>query len=98
MGENAVQKLVLVVGLALAFAGSALAGNGPSSTVYGNKGANVVKVTNVKPAAPVKVTNVKPATGGTLPFTGVDLTVALVGGMTLLGTGIVLRRASRKND
>lgn len=36
------------------------------------------------------------AGGGTLPFTGLDVVLLVAGGGTLLGTGFVVRRLSRR--
>jgi hypothetical protein len=38
------------------------------------------------------------ASSGTLPFTGFELGIALVAGVALVGTGLVLRRASRGSE
>ena len=74
--------------------GGASAANSPTNAVYGNAGEKVVKAKTVVKST----TATKPAaTTGTLPFTGADLTIALVGGMALLGTGYSLRRASRRS-
>lgn len=35
---------------------------------------------------------------GTLPFTGLDVALLAVGGGTLLGAGVVVRRLSRRLD
>ncbi len=35
---------------------------------------------------------------GTLPFTGLDVALLAVGGGTLLGAGVVVRRLSRRID
>lgn len=72
-------------------AGAAWADNGPSEDVYGNQGVKIVDATKASSAQPKQ-------TSGTLPFTGADLSIALVGGFVLLGTGFALRRASRQED
>lgn len=41
------------------------------------------------------VTTDTPTGGGTLPFTGADLTLMLLGGLALLGVGLGVRRVSR---
>ena len=38
------------------------------------------------------------ASAGSLPFTGLDLALIVVGGMALLVTGFLLRRAGRSRD
>jgi hypothetical protein len=80
--------LVVVFVALLVSAGAAWAGNGPSNAVYGNPAVKIVKAAAVKPAQ----------SSGTLPFTGMDLSIAIVGGVALLGTGLALRRASRRNN
>ncbi len=79
--------IVMSVAL-LVSAGAAWAGNGPSSTVYDDPAVKIVKAATVKPAQ----------ASGTLPFTGMDLSIAVIGGVALLGTGVALRRASRRRD
>ena len=74
--------------------GVAFAGNGPTNGVYGNSGEKVVKATTVVKGA-TKTVKSKPTTG-TLPFTGADLSIAVIGGIALFGTGFALRRASRQ--
>jgi hypothetical protein len=81
--------IVMSVAL-LVSAGAAWAGNGPSSSVYDNPAVKIVKAASVAPA-PAQAS-------GKLPFTGMDLSVALIGGVALLGTGVALRRASRRRE
>lgn len=45
-----------------------------------------------------KVTPHSDATSGTLPFTGLDVALLAVGGGGLLGTGLAVRRLSRRLD
>jgi hypothetical protein len=42
--------------------------------------------------------NVPSEPNGTLPFTGLDTTLLILGGGTLLGAGLVIRRMSRRLD
>jgi hypothetical protein len=39
-----------------------------------------------------------PTQSGTLPFTGLDVVLLVVGGGMLLGAGFVVRRVSRRLD
>jgi hypothetical protein len=39
-----------------------------------------------------------PTSSGSLPFTGLDLVLLVVGGGTLVGAGVVVRRLSRRAD
>jgi hypothetical protein len=43
-------------------------------------------------------TPVNTGSSGTLPFTGLDVALLAVGGGTLLGAGLVVRRISRRLD
>jgi hypothetical protein len=80
--------LALVVMGALAFSSVAIAAD-PAENAYGG-------LANEQQAAAEQ--NVAAAqSGGTLPFTGFQLGIALVAGVALVGTGLVLRRASRDN-
>jgi hypothetical protein len=66
-----------------------------SSTVLGGYGSNAAQpVVQVKGAKATSKTSAAPvtATSGTLPFTGSDLTLFVVGGVLLVGLGIGLRR------
>jgi hypothetical protein len=83
-----------VVAVALTFTASAFAGS--LTTAYAGKasgaqGAVKATVAKSQPA----VSKVAGKTAGTLPFTGVDLTVIVVGGTALLLVGFGLRRAAR---
>lgn len=76
---------VAVTALALAsgaFASSLSSGHGSTPKSSRTLGAKVIKKTALK--------------ANTLPFTGVDLGVAALGGFALLGIGFTLRRSSRK--
>jgi hypothetical protein len=69
----------------------------PSSEVQGVAGAShtVKKGTAQSPAAaPLSATH----TSGTLPFTGLQLTIAVALGAALLGGGFLLRRAAREGS
>ncbi len=49
-------------------------------------------------APPSTIATTPPTNDGTLPFTGLDIGLLAVGGGTLLGTGFVVRRLSRRLD
>ncbi len=81
--------IIAVAVTALALASGALAssltdGHGSTPTSSRTLGAKVTKKTFVK--------------AQTLPFTGIDLGVAALGGAALLGVGFTLRRSSRKSS
>ena len=97
----------IAVVLAAIAASSALAGNGPSSSVYGQSGTKVQKSISAKPvakaapagavAAKSSPTALAAARSGTLPFTGMDLGLVSVAGILLLGGGLTLRRVGRRS-
>jgi hypothetical protein len=85
----------------LALTASALAGGSLLSS-YGGQGTTPqVKVsTAAQNSAAAKPAAAKPAatkpSGGTLPFTGMDVGFVLAAGAVLLGAGLALRRGARK--
>ena len=91
---------LLAVVVAAAFASSALAaGNSPTATTYNTKGETIQKTVS-KPGSKVK-TAPKSSTRvrtGTLPFTGLDLGFIVAGGLVLVGTGVSLRRITRRTN
>jgi hypothetical protein len=81
---------VAVLVAALAVTAGALAGSGSLVSGYGGtKAANIT----VKPQHSSNSTS-----GGTLPFTGVDLGLAVGGAMALILVGTGLRRSARKSS
>jgi hypothetical protein len=98
----------LVVGLAavtvIALGAAPLAaGEDPNDTQYGNSSQNITQEQAPAVSEPgrtaVAGTSVgSAAPGGTLPFTGLDLGVALAVGAAALGGGVALRRAGRKAE
>ena len=87
-----VKKLAIYVAtaaVALAFAASALAGSA-DDPYYGQAAGAQAAVTKTNQAATKGATK-----GGTLPFTGLDLTFIVAGGVVLLLVGAGLRRAGR---
>jgi hypothetical protein len=88
---------LLAVVVAAAFASSALAGNSPTATTYNTKGETIQKTVS-KPGSKIKTapkSNTRVRTG-TLPFTGLDLGFIVAGGLVLVGTGVSLRRLTRR--
>lgn len=91
-----------IVGL-LAFATPVMAQSSPTQDAYGGVIAEVVtpsKPTTSKPPAAAPTQQVQaqqsasaPASGS-LPFTGMQVTLVLLAGAALLGGGFVLRRAT----
>jgi hypothetical protein len=76
---------LLVLGIALALPGGALAAGSSTGQAYNPQ-------TCTTPNTPTSVSD------GTLPFTGLDVVLLLVGGGTLLAAGFVVRRLSRRVD
>ena len=73
----------LVLCLALASAAPAFAQETPAQDAYsGEAGQHVTD----------------PTASGSLPFTGLNLTLAVVVGAGLLGTGLMLRRSTQKAE
>ena len=93
---------------ALALAGPAAAQNtSPTTDAYGDVAAEVVTPSQgsddqptqqvaAETAAPAPTAAAQPASAdeGSLPFTGLQATLVLLAGAALLGTGVVLRRAT----
>jgi hypothetical protein len=89
--------LILAVVLAAMFASSALAGGNSSATAtYEKRGTKVQKVVNKPKKAPKPTGHATVTSGGTLPFTGLDLAFIAGGGVLLVGMGVSLRRITRK--
>jgi hypothetical protein len=77
--------------LALALAPAALGAGGAASEGYGGAGGNVQNEVS-QGAAPSAV-----AHSGSLPFTGLDLALLVVGGVALVAVGVGVRRAARRS-
>jgi hypothetical protein len=92
--------LLLSLALMLAFASVAVAG--PRSDQYGDKVTTVTETKDVSgtlgATASAKSPTVVKAATGSLPFTGLQLGIAVVAGSALLGTGLVVRRVARQRD
>lgn len=80
---------IIIVGLALLVPGTALASG--SSTCQSYTG-ELCSVSNNNAAQSTPSTS---TASSTLPFTGLDVVLLAVGGGTLLGAGVVVRRLSR---
>jgi len=88
---------LLAVVVAAAFASSALAaGNSPTRTTYNTKGETIQKTVS-KPNTKLKTAPKANTRTGTLPFTGLDLGFIAAGGLVLVGTGVSLRRITRRS-
>jgi hypothetical protein len=90
----------LVAAIVLALVAVPLAAaTDPNDTQYGNPSS---QVSTEEPVTSVKgqtQSNAQPeAQPGTLPFTGLDLGVALGLGVVLVGGGVLLRRAGRRTE
>jgi hypothetical protein len=91
---------------ALALSAPAFAQQSPTQDAYGGVIAEVVTPSKPKPqpapaqevqaetAAPAAAAQPVQAEEGALPFTGLQATLVLLAGAALLGTGLVLRRAT----
>jgi hypothetical protein len=78
----------LAAGIALMAPGTALAESSSTCEAYNPQTCN-----SIEPQQPTTT-----STEGTLPFTGLDVALLAVGGGTLLGAGVVVRRLSRRLD
>jgi hypothetical protein len=76
--------VLLAVAIALMLPGAALAEN-PTCDAY-----------HPQLCETVSASTTSADTEGTLPFTGLDVALLVVGGGTLLGAGLVVRRLSRR--
>jgi hypothetical protein len=86
-----IKTAIVCVGMCLLLAGSALADTANDTTVQGYGG---------KPKVAAAVAEVKPSStgAGSLPFTGTDVTLLLVGGAAIGIVGFGIRRASRSRQ
>jgi hypothetical protein len=85
---------ILMVGAALALSAPATvmaAGDGSTCEAYNPQSCQAVNSTTA-----TRTTGTTGAVqAGTLPFTGLDVTWLLAGGVVLVGTGLAVRRVSR---
>lgn len=80
--------------LALSVAGNAMAAGSSSCSAYNPQTCSTVTTTTTPAVG--GVTTSQATTTSTLPFTGMDVALLLVGGAGLLGAGLVVRRLSRR--
>jgi hypothetical protein len=72
---------------------SPVSASSPADTQYGNP------LTQTTPnGAGASSHGLAPVSSGDLPFTGLDLGLAVAGGLTLAGLGLGLRRLSRRSS
>jgi len=92
-----ISALVGVLGvLALAVPSIAVAASS-TCQAYGPQTCSSVSNGNVSTGtSPGSTTTTNANSSGTLPFTGLDVVLLVVGGGTLLGAGFVVRRLSRR--
>ena len=89
--------IALALVAALASAAPAVAQNTPQQDAYGGVIAEVVTPSKPKPQQQVAAQQQAPvaaAPSSALPFTGLQVTLVLLAGAALLGTGLVLRRVT----
>jgi glucose/arabinose dehydrogenase len=90
--------IALALVVALATCAPALA-QSPQQSAYGGVIAEVVTPSKPKPkqqaAAQQAPTAAAQPTQSALPFTGLQVTLVLLAGIALLGTGLVLRRTTK---
>ncbi len=82
----------VIIGLALLFPSAALASGGSSTCQSYNPQLCSVASNSAAQNSPSATTA---SASSTLPFTGLDVVLLAVGGGTLLGAGVVVRRLSR---
>lgn len=86
---------VALCALMLAAPGTALAAS-PSTTGYSETGASALpSATAAAPQSATAGAVAVAAKGSSLPFTGADVGLAVLGGVILLSLGLVLRRTTR---
>lgn len=81
-------KRIVAVIIGLALMAPALAQASSSCTSYNNPALCAATATKTTTST----------SASTLPFTGLDVVLLLVGGATLLGAGLVIRTVSRRLD
>ena len=90
--------IALALVAAFASAAPAVAQNTPQQDAYGGVIAEVVTPSKPKPQQQVAAQQQAPVaaapSSSALPFTGLQVTLVLLAGAALLGTGLVLRRVT----
>jgi len=100
-GVEALKKLIVIVilGIAMLTAAPAFAGGGSVLSGHSSQppASQVMKTKPTQTAGQVEGATATPTkkSPGTLPFTGLDLSLAAFASVALVGAGIVLRRAGR---
>ena len=79
----------LVLTIALMVPATALAKSSSTCQAYSRQTCNVLSTT--QHSAATAATN-----SGSLPFTGLDVVLLLIGGGTLIGTGLLVRALARR--
>jgi hypothetical protein len=82
---------ILAIGVALMLPAMALASGSPTCQAYSPQLCSVN--TSKVPSTPTEATA---TTASTLPFTGLNVGLLVLGGGALLGAGFVMRRFSRR--
>lgn len=83
--------LPLIIGAMLVWPGAALAQSGSCSSSNQTYGSQTCQVAQNVATSNTSTT----ASSSTLPFTGLDVSLLVAGGVTLLGAGLVVRYLSR---
>ena len=88
---------LMMVVVALAFVAAAVPAYGQSavSDAYGGHGGGILGAVNSGGGNGSPPAQVETTSGGSLPFTGLDLGLLAVGGIVLVGVGVGLRRVAR---
>jgi hypothetical protein len=68
------------------------------AAAFAASGSSTCQAYNPETCGPTQISRTTPTQSGTLPFTGLDVVLLVVGGGTLLGAGFVVRRVSRRLD
>jgi hypothetical protein len=90
----------IIIGLALLLPSAALASGSSTCQSYNPQLCSVASNSAAQNSGTGNSSNGSPSTASasTLPFTGLDVVLLAVGGGTLLGAGLVVRRLSRASD
>jgi len=84
----------------LAIPSSALAQSSSTCQAYSNQTCSVSAISQGQgptgSTLPVSSTTTSTTSAGSLPFTGLDLGLLVIGGASLLGAGVFARRLSRR--
>lgn len=85
--------LMVVVAFALLAAVPAAFAQSAVGDAYGGEGGGVLGAVGGNGSPPAQVVN---TSGGSLPFTGLDIGLLALGGCALVGVGVGLRRFARQ--